>query len=331
MTSTLPARVYVEPEFFAREREAIFAKEWQLAGYRAQLRDPGDYAVHDFAGWSVLVAVQDDRSLRAFHNVCRHRAGPVVDDDAGHRAIFVCGYHGWAYELDGTLRSARDFGETIDPQACGLVEVAVAEWRGLVFVNLSPTAPLAVEHHAFFHAFAEQPLETFTYSHRLVHDIAANWKVYCDNYGEGYHVPLVHPELNREIIAKEYRVTVGDHFCEHSAPTRSGAINAGRWLWRYPNLALNIYPEGMNIERIIPVDAGRTRVSYDFFFRDVDARAANDEVVRIACTILDEDRVICERVQHNLAAGVYDTGVLSPRHENGVAAFQQWVRESLGA
>ena len=76
---------------------------------------------------------------------------------------------------------------------------------------------------------------------------------------------------------------------------------------------------------------GRTRVVYDYFFADRAAPAENDEVVRIGCAILDEDRVICERVQHNLESGVYDTGVLSPRHENGVAAFQQWVRESLGA
>ena len=164
----------------------------------------------------------------------------------------------------------------------------------------------------------------------MTHEVAANWKVYADNYMEGYHVPLVHPELNREIVAKEYRVEVGDHFCEHSAPARDGAVNAGRWLWRYPNLALNVYPDGMNIERFVPVDHRRTLVLYDYFFRDLDARAANEEVVRVGCTILEEDRAICEAVQRNLESGVYDVGRLSPRHEAGVAAFQGWVTESLG-
>ncbi len=138
--------------------------------------------------------------------------------------------------------------------AFGLVD----EWRGFVFVNLDSSAPsLADDHGAFFASAAEQPFEAFTYSHRLVHEVAANWKVYCDNYGEGYHVPLVHPELNRDVVAKEYRVDVGDHFCRHSVPARDGSHDGSLWLWRYPNLALNVYRGGVNVERFVP--AGCTR------------------------------------------------------------------------
>jgi choline monooxygenase len=333
VTSTLPAAMYTDPSVYEHERRAIFGRQWQLAAFRAQLRAPGDFVRHDFAGWTIVVVVQDDGALRAFHNVCRHRAGPLVTDDRGNGASFVCRYHGWAYALDGRLRSARDFGdEVLDLDAFGLVRVRVDEWRGLVFVNLDDEATqLTEDHGAFFEAVAHQPLEAFSYSHRLVHRVAANWKVYCDNYGEGYHVPLVHPELNREIVAKEYRVEVGDHYCEHSAPARDGAINTGTWLWRYPNLALNVYPGGMNVERFVPDGPSDTYVVYDYFFGDLDARSENAEVVRLGCEIMDEDRAICEAVQRNLESGVYDTGVLSPRHENGVAAFQQWVRESLGA
>ncbi len=323
--------MYTDPAVYERERHAVFARQWQLAGFRTQLREPGDYVRHDFAGWTIVVAVQDDGGLRAFHNVCRHRAGPIVTDDHGHRTSFVCRYHGWAYALDGGLRAARDFGdEHLDVNSFALVPVQVEEWRGLVFVNLDRNAPpLAADHGAFFSAFADQPLEEFSYSHRLVHAVAANWKVYTDNYGEGYHIPLVHPELNRELVAKEYRVEVGDHFCRHSAPARDGAITTGTWLWRFPNLALNVYPGGMNVERFVPLGPATTRIVYDYFFRDAEAIAENAEVVRLGCEVMDEDRAICESVQRNLESGVYDTGVLSPRHENGVAAFQQWVRESL--
>jgi choline monooxygenase len=324
--------MYVEPSIYARERSAIFGRQWQLAGFRAHLREPGDYVQHEFAGWSIVIVVQGDGSLRAFHNVCRHRAGPLVDGDAGRCATFVCRYHGWAYDLDGALRSARDFGdETLVRDGLGLVEVRVEEWRGFVFVNLDRGAKaLADDHGAFFAVVADQPLEQFTYSHRLVHDVAANWKVYCDNYGEGYHIPLVHPELNRDVVAKEYRVDVGDHYCRHSAPSRSGADDDSVWLWRYPNLALNVYAGGVNVERFLPVGPTHTLVVYDYFFRDLNAAAENAEAIRVGCLLMDEDRAICETVQRNLETGVYDTGILSPRHENGVAAFQQWVRESLG-
>jgi choline monooxygenase len=333
VTRTLPARAYLDPDTYARERDAIFGRQWQLAGFRSHLREPGDYIRHEFAGWSVIVVVGDDGRLRGFHNVCRHRAGPLVTDDRGHCGSFVCRYHGWSYGLAGDLRAARDFGDDdLDLKDFPLVTVRADEWRGLIFINLSDDAtPLHDDHGAFFAAAADQPLEDFSYSHRLARDVATNWKVYVDNYMEGYHVPLVHPELNREIIAKEYRVAVGEHFCEHSAPTRDGAINAGRWLWRYPNLALNVYADGMNVERIVPVAPRRTKVVYDYFFRDLAAEPRNKEVVRLGCDILDEDRVICEAVQANLETGVYDTGVLSPRHENGVAAFHEWVEESMRA
>jgi phenylpropionate dioxygenase-like ring-hydroxylating dioxygenase large terminal subunit len=201
-----------------------------------------------------------------------------------------------------------------------------------VFVNLDRSAPpLADDLGPLFAECEGLPVDELEYSHRVDHDLAANWKTYTDNYSEGYHIPLVHPGLNREVIAKQYRVDVHDRYCVHSAPARDGAVYAGTWLWRYPNLALNLYPDGMTVERFVPLGPRSTRIVYDYFFEDVseEASAANAEKVRASAAVVDEDRRICEAVQRNLEAGVYDTGRLSPRHENGVFAFQQWVRESL--
>jgi choline monooxygenase len=137
----------------------------------------------------------------------------------------------------------------------------------------------------------------------------------------------VHPELTREVVAEDYQVAVGDRVVEHSVPPRDGAVNAGRWLWWYPNLALNLYPDAMNVEQYLPLGPGRVRVSYRYFFRA--GHGPDPEVERMSRTILEEDRRICEAVQRNLEAGVYGTGVLSPRHEGGVAAFQRWVAEDV--
>jgi choline monooxygenase len=328
---TLDARTYHDGGTYERERRAVFGREWQLVGYRTALRDTGDFVQSTFAGWSIVVVVHTDGTLRAFHNVCRHRAGPLVVDDAGRCQSFVCRYHGWSYDLDGGLRSAREFGDSdFDPSAFGLWPVAVDEWCGLVFVNLDADAvALDDDLGAFFAACDGLPLERFTFGEHVEHEVAANWKTYADNYMEGYHIPLVHPGLQREVDAKRYRVDVGDHFCIHSVPTRDGAVNAGRWLWRYPNLALNVYPEGMNIERIVPTGPRSTRVVYDYFFLDPDATEANRAIVTMGNQVLAEDQIICEQVQRNLEAGMYETGRLSPRHENGVAAFQRWVRDSL--
>jgi choline monooxygenase len=331
MIPTLRATDYVDPDAYERERHAVFGREWQLAGFRAQLREPGDYVLHEVAGRPVVVVVQDDGSLRAFHNVCRHRAGPLVTDMVGNCTSLVCRYHGWAYGRDGALVSARDFGGEIENDEFGLFDVRVEEWRGFVFVNLDADArSLADDLGAFFAATEAHDLEQFTYSHRVETRLECNWKVYCDNYGEGYHIPLVHPGLNRELVAKEYRVDVGDRLCTHLAPTRAGAANAGLWVWRYPNLAVNVYAEGMDVERFLPAGPAGTIIVYDYFFADPDAAEANAAIEHMSLEVLDEDRIICEAVQRNLEAGVYEVGVLSPRHENGVAAFHEWLRASLG-
>jgi phenylpropionate dioxygenase-like ring-hydroxylating dioxygenase large terminal subunit len=332
--TTLPASAYHDPAVYEHERRAIFAREWQLAGFRAQLRPPGDFVAHDVAGWQVFVVVCPDGTLRGFHNVCRHRAGPLVTEPSGSCRNLVCRYHGWSYDFDGALLAARDFGDAdgFDPGDYGLLPVRVDEWRGLVFVHLQADAlPLEEQLGTLFAECVDLPVETLDYSHRVVHDLACNWKTYADNYSEGYHIPLVHPELNREVSARQYRVEVHDHYCVHRAPARDGAIYAGTWLWRYPNLALNLYPDGMTVERFVPTGPRSTRIVYDYFFADGSAAAAgaNAEKVRISRDVVDEDRGICEAVQRNLESGVYDTGRLSPRHENGVHAFQQWVRASL--
>jgi choline monooxygenase len=112
------------------------------------------------------------------------------------------------------------------------------------------------------------------------------------------------------------------------ARARDGAVNAGRWLFRWPNLALNLYPNAMVVERMLPTGALSTRIEYSYFFSDPDD-PANDDVVRISKTVIEQDREIVEAVQRNLDAGVYERGRLSPRHEAGVAQFQRLVRAAL--
>jgi phenylpropionate dioxygenase-like ring-hydroxylating dioxygenase large terminal subunit len=333
---TLPAPWYVDASVWARERRAVFGREWLFVGHRQRLSAPGDYVAADIAGWPLVVVVDEDGQLRAHHNVCRHRAGPLVQDDCGRVPSLVCRYHGWAYGLDGRLRVARDFGtcDGFDPAEVALPGAVVDAWRGLVFVNLDldHTAPPLLEALGTFADECEPfPIEDLVLTHEAQHDLACNWKTYADNYLEGYHIPLVHPALSKEIDVKRYTVDVdeGHRWVRHSAPARDGAVNSGRWLWRWPNLALNLYPDAMNIERYDPVGPGATRLRYSYFFRRPDDREANDAVIRVSAQVTAEDVAICESVQRNLESGSYDAGWLSPKHEAGVAAFQRWVREAV--
>jgi choline monooxygenase len=329
---TLPAAWYHEPAVFEQERRAIFAREWLYVGRAGQLRRRGDYVAVDVCGWPVVVVALDDAGgLAAFHNVCRHRAGPLVwDGDGNCGSSFVCRYHGWSYGLDGALRNARDFGA--DPAGIELATIRVETWRGLVFVNLDTGAPPLLDDLGPFAALCEPfPMETFTAGRDVAETVDANWKTYADNYLEGYHLPLVHPGLLRHVDAKRYRVEVGDKFVLHVAPPRHGAATAGRWLWRWPNLAINVYPDGMNIERFWPLGPHRTQIAYTYLFAAGTDAAAQEASMKLSLELLDEDRRICEAVQRNLASGTYDTGELSPRHEDGVAYFQSLVLHATGS
>lgn len=331
---TLPASMYRDPAVYDRERPAVFAREWIVFARAEQLTTPGSCVAGVVAGYPLVVVVDREGELRGFHNVCRHRAGPLVDDGERRASGFVCRYHGWSYDTTGRLVNARDFepsstDDPLDPEAFSLFPVRVERWRNLVFVNLdTDAADLLSDLADFFAEAAPFPIESFRFGGELAHDLDCNWKTYVDNYLEGYHIPFVHPELNREIDARRYSVVVGDRYCRHSAPTRDGAVNAGRWLFRWPNLALNLYPNAMVVERMLPTGPHSTRIAYSYFFSDLDD-PANEEVVRISKTVIEEDRAIVEAVQRNLDAGVYDRGRLSPRHEAGVAQFQQLIRAAL--
>ena len=332
MARTLPASWYHDPEVHRRERTAVWARSWLVFAPTAQLDRPGRFVAATIAGWPLFVVVRPDGSLAGFHNVCAHRAGPIMWDGHGTAGNLVCRYHGWAYDWEGALRSARDFGGEVEGPTPALLPIRVEAWRNLIWVNLDPSAPPLLDAlGSFVGQCQEFPMEEFEYTHQVVRTLACNWKTYADNYLEGYHIPVLHPELNREIDVSQYQVLVypEDDYCLHTAPARDGAANAGRWLFRFPNTALNVYRTGMNLERVLPDGPNRTLVVYDYFFADPDD-PANADTLKVSEVTLDQDQAICEAVQRNLDSAAYDNGPLSPRHESGVGWFQDRLRAACG-
>lgn len=336
---TLPARLYHEPDAYARERTAIFAREWLLFAHEAELPRPGDARAECLAGFPIVVRRGRDGVLHGFHNVCRHRAGPLVADGPGHHPLLRCRYHGWVYEDDGRLRSAGDFGAARDfePAKFPLFRLRVETARGFVFVNLdTEAAPLEATLGPFLGVAKDVPFEAARFHGRVHHDLACNWKTYVENYLEGYHVPFLHPALSREVDTGAYRVEPGPGYVLHAAPPRAGSgggVYEGFWAWVAPNVAWNVYANGMSVERMLPTGPRSVRVEYLFFFRDTSeaGRAQREAALEMCRRVTEEDRTVCEAVQRNLEAGVYERGRLSPRHEAGVHAFQERVRAWLAS
>ncbi len=333
--ATLPARVYVDPTVLAAEQERIFAASWQLVGRAEQVAEPGDFFTARIASEEIVV-VRDGETLRALSNVCRHRAGPVAAG-AGTCRAFSCGYHGWSYGLDGRLLGTPEFDgvEDFRRDEVRLPSFRAESWIGFVFAQLDPAAPaLASTLDALAPRLEGRGLASMRPAFRRDWTLDCNWKVYVDNYLEGYHIPVVHPGLMKELDYGAYRT---ETFRAHSlqiapirrhegGPIRSDAGDEAEYWWIWPNLMVNVYPDNFSTNLIVPMGAGRTLTVFEWFFRDPGRRDVAEKVrrtVEFSDEIQREDIAVCEAVQRGLGSATYERGRYAPRRETGVHHFHR--------
>jgi choline monooxygenase len=340
--STLPSGWYFDPAVLRREERQVFGRTWQLVGREEQVALPGQYFTTTIAHEPLLIVRGNDGVVRALSNVCRHRAGPVAAG-AGKRPVLQCGYHGWTYTLDGTLHKTPEMDGVaeFDRAAFCLPRFRIESWCGLLFVNLDPAAPPLAEVLGDLAAHLEsRGMSRYRLAHRKVWELDCNWKVYVDNYLEGYHIPIVHPGLFREIDYPKYRTETRRWYSIQHAPAknakrmRAGNDEEAEYFWLFPNLMLNIYPDNFSTNLIVPLGPGRTATLFDWYFEDPESptvKSKIEETVQFSDEIQLEDIGICEAVQRGLASSTYTSGRYSPVRENGVHHFHSLLWEMAGA
>jgi choline monooxygenase len=342
--STLPAHLYFRPEYFEKEKKALFSSSWQLVGHIRQVAKAGDYFTFDLLGEPLLIARGEDGVLRCFYNVCRHRAGNPASG-CGNRKLFRCAYHGWTYRLDGALLVTPEFEgvEDFDREEFGLAPVRVEEWFNLIFVNLEGEAPPLREFLGQMPAQAERfDFRNMRFYERRTYEMNCNWKAYIDNYLEGYHVPSIHPALNREINYNAYTVEAYPHYVRQWTPIRGdqpGDASPRRYqhadltadyFWVFPNWMLNCYPDNISINMILPLSPERTLAIFEWYVPEKHlGSAAAREALAFSDEIQVEDVGICEIVQKNLHSSSYQSGRYSVKQEKGVHAFHQMYRDLM--
>ncbi len=339
--STIPSRYYTDPDVLRLEKRSIFEKTWQLVGSAEQVSEPGRYFTAVIGDEPVLITRSGDGVIQAMSNVCRHRAGPVARGE-GKRSSIQCRYHGWTYSLDGHLLGTPEMDgiECFERSEIALPRFRAEEWNGLLFVTLDPGAPSLLE---CFSGLADDMPKTdfsgFRLAARKEWELACNWKVYVDNYLEGYHIPIVHPGLFRELDYPNYRTeTKGSHSIQF-APAKEGRIrlvegreSEVRYFWLYPNLMLNVYPDNFSTNLIVPLGHARTRTVFEWYFRDPESKRVKDELtetVAFSDEIQLEDIEICQDVQRGLQSSTYESGRYSPVRENGVHHFHGLYAASM--
>ncbi|TLY67541.1 MAG: aromatic ring-hydroxylating dioxygenase subunit alpha [Gammaproteobacteria bacterium] len=337
---SLPAWIYRDAEFFERERDCVFRGSWQLVCHLSDVPQPGDFHTFEFLGESVLVLRGEDGAVRAFHNVCRHRAARLLDGPRGHcgRRI-TCPYHAWTYGLDGRLLGVpnRDGFTGLNPARHGLVPLEHEVFMGFIFVRFAPglpgvhemAAPYARELAAY--GFEELvPLGRVTLRARAV-----NWKNVADNYSDGLHINVAHPGLTR-LFGKGYGIESRPWIDKMSGALRD--TPSGNWserlyqrllpevpylpperqrLWTYfklwPNVALDIYPDQVDFMQFLPVSATETvirEIAYVHPDARREMRVARYLNWRINRRVSLEDKALIERVQAGMASSSYSCGPL---------------------
>jgi choline monooxygenase len=348
---TLPSYLYTDPAVFAAEREKIFARSWQVVGHRDQVTNAGDYFTTELIGEPLLIVRGADGKLRGFYNVCRHRAGPPAEG-CGSRKLFRCGYHGWTYGLDGSLISATEIEgvEGFRAEDFSLTPVPTEEWFGFVFVNLNPVN-LNAHARPLRESLGELPkqVEKFDFAgmklfERRTYDMKCNWKTYVDNYLEGYHLPSVHPGLNRELDFNAYVVEPYERHVRQFSPIRgaqpgdttprryqeAGEDLTTDYFWIFPNWMLNCYPDNISLNIVLPLEPERSLAIFEWYLPEKDhSSPAAKASVEFSDQIQIEDVGICEIVQKNLRSRSYSRGRFSVTQEKGVHAFHRMYAEQM--
>jgi phenylpropionate dioxygenase-like ring-hydroxylating dioxygenase large terminal subunit len=356
---TLASRFYTDPAVLETEKDKIFRRTWQLVGTlshpcgevngsKRTISDPESFFTADIAGEPIVVVRDKQGILRAFSNVCRHRAGPIALG-SGCKNVLRCQYHGWTYTLDGRLIGTPDVDgvEFFDRSTMGMVPLRCETWEQFIFVNFDLHAlPLSNWLGQIPQQARGFRFDGLQFAERREYLIDCNWKVYVDNYLEGYHIPIAHPGLMKEIDYAQYRTETFRYYSQQFAPIRAmkpedaaerlyapgTGLQEALYFWIFPNLMLNIYPDNIQTNVIVPLLHDKTLTLFEWFFHDSGSERIQERIrksIAFSEEVQKEDVLLCENVQRGLRSATYDRGRYSVSRENGVHHFHMLLGEFL--
>jgi phenylpropionate dioxygenase-like ring-hydroxylating dioxygenase large terminal subunit len=355
---SLPGWIYRDPDFLEAEKERVFATSWQIVCHLSDIPRPGDYHTLDFLGEPLIAVRSEDGHIKAFFNVCRHRAARLLDAGSGHcPGRIVCPYHAWTYDLSGRLTAVpnrKEFGN-FSPDDYGLKPVETEIYKGFIFVRLEPGLPSVADMLAPYESELAayrleelQPLGRVTLRTRHV-----NWKNVTDNYSDGMHINVAHPGLTR-LFGQSYGIEAqpwvdkmfgylrdvassqrSERMYQAVLPRAPHLSDERQRLWIYfklwPNIAFDIYPDQIDFMQMIPISPTKTlirEIAYAHPDGRREMRVARYLNWRINRRVSAEDKVLIERVQAGMSSRSYSPGPLG-RNEVSLRSFARRMRELL--
>lgn len=359
----LPNAHYICPDMYQKEKEAIFFKTWSAVAFASDAPKPNDAYPIDFMGMPLLLVRTKNGDLNVFQNTCRHRGMILVDEPTHLKGPIRCPYHSWCYNHDGDLVRTPYVGgvgcdthETIKPEELSLFKIRAHVWQGVVFVNISGQAPAFEDAHAdIIKRWAEfdQPYHLGGSASQFDMTLATNWKLAVENYCESYHLPWIHPELNKiSPIDVHYNIE------NHTEYSGQGSLNYNQLIsgdgqkftnfegvsaeWNtkseyvsfFPNVLLGVHKDHAFAMLLMPQGPQQTleRVALFYANEDIDTpewQGMLIENARIWQGVFSEDIGVVEGMQKGRHGVMFDGGKFSPVMDGPTHIFHQWVARKI--
>ena len=365
----LPPRAYTAQDWFDREQDLIFDRCWQFAGLVADLPEPKSYLCTKAGRHPLIVLRGEDGELRAFHNICRHRGAQLLEGQGTLQSTIVCPYHSWGYALDGRLKGVpqKQFFPGLCKDSLGLKPAACRVWNGVVFVHPDPDAePLEDWLGGFPDRAGPHRLEELVEVLNQRYEIAANWKIYVENFLDTYHLWHLHSKslgdyLDYSLLSWDF---LGPHWVSHlplsnpeqvdtsELPLIAGIPPSQRGVFShllFPNFGIVADATSWSSLHVLPVAPDRTilelrvlgdrsaapgglgkavRRLYEAVTPKAETADPNDWK---SGDLMQEDIVACEAIQRAIGSPAFELGPLAEHIESPIAGFQQRLLRRLSA
>ena len=365
----LPNECYLNDEYFKIEREKVFFNNWIVVGVSSSVPEVGDTKPFNLMGIPLLILRDKNNKIRVFHNVCSHRGMILVNEECKLKNTIRCPYHSWSYNFNGELIATPHVGgmnihetEGFIKSKSNLKEVSTYVWMDLIFINVNKNKkdfeksidPLEKQWSKFISKEDQKLIRHARDFGYFNMEVKSNWKLAIENYCESYHLPWVHPELNRVSNLKDhYHIEdLAETFSGQGSNKYSQQFDGNKKLLTFPNWPKDLYQNseyvslfpnvmlGIHVDHFYafwlePLSNNNTREHFEMYYVG-DESASSDEYKEIRKKnfvfwqeVMNEDIAAIEGMQKGRSSPAYNGGNFSPVMDTPTLMFHKWVATNL--
>ncbi len=365
----LPNECYLSNDYLEFEKEKIFKNNWTMIGVASSVPNPGDAKPFNLLGIPILIVRNKDNEVKVFHNVCSHRGFKLVDQECKLKNVIRCPYHSWSYDFNGKLTVTPHIGglgkhevEGFDKNNSNLKEIKSNIWMDLIFININSNAkpfedfikPLEDRWSKFISKKDQKLIRHSTDNGYFNMTVNSNWKFAIENYCESYHLPWIHPELNKvSNISDHYHIEDENfNFSGQGSNKYSQQFDGNikfksfpnwptelseksEYVSLYPNVMLGIHIDHFYAFWLEPISNNQTKEHFELYYVG-DESASSDEFKDIReknfafwQEVMNEDVTAIEGMQNGRNSPAYNGGNFSPVMDTPTLMFHKWVATNL--